>query len=51
MDKGLDLYEQTVQLIGPVPEQYECMYFIGMIAILFAFISIVLFPYVIFRRR
>ena len=48
---GLNLYQQTVDLIGPVPPQYECIYFVGMFAILFGMISVILAPIILFRRR
>lgn len=51
MEKSLNLYESSVQLIGEVPPQYEIIYFVGMFAILFAIIIVVLSPIILLRRR
>lgn len=51
IDTGLNLYQTTVELIGPVPAQYECIYFVGMFAILFGMISVILAPMILLRRR
>lgn len=48
---GLNLYESSVQLIGPVPPEYECIYFVGMFAILFMIVAVLLSPIIIFRRH
>lgn len=48
--KGImNLYENAVKLIGPVPEQFECIYFIAMIGFTFVVISLLLCPFILFR--
>lgn len=45
----LNVYENTVQLIGPLPEQYHCIYFLGMIAYIFVIFAVVLSPLILLR--
>lgn len=45
----MNLYENTVKLIGPVPKQFECIYFIGMILLSLIIFSIFLFPFILAR--
>lgn len=47
----VDLYSTAVEFIGPVPPQYEIIYFFGMIALLVILVVIFLAPFIIFRRR
>lgn len=51
---SLNLYENSVALIGPVPPQYECIYFVGMFAELFMIVCVILSPIIVLkgvRRR
>lgn len=45
----MNLYENAVKLIGPVPEQFECIYFIAMIALVFIIVIVCLSPIIVFR--
>lgn len=48
--KGImNLYENSKKLIGPVPPQYECIYFIGMIVFLFIVVAVILSPLILSR--
>lgn len=48
--KGImNLYENAVKLIGPVPKQFECIYFIAMICFTFVVISLLFCPFILFR--
>jgi len=45
----MNLYENAKKLVGSVPPQFECIYFIVMIALILIILSVFLFPYVAFR--
>ena len=47
----MNLYENAKKLIGPVPPQYECIYFIAMIIFAFMVFAILLSPLILFGGK
>ena len=49
MDKIFSFYDLAVQLVGDVPPQYEIIYFIVMVALIFCALLVIMSPLLLIK--